>query len=203
MAAREALTAKGARQAEAILDAAVRCLGRDGYSATSLQAVADEAGAQKRMVVYYFGSREGLIERVVERVEESLLERVEESVAGIDDPGEALRAAFGQVWDHVLSDRALQAAYFGLVAESVTNDALRAPLGRLRNRYREAIERLIAGLESAGHRPLVDPGALAVVIAAAVHGFGLEFLEAGRTPDLDEAIELTNRLLPLAFTDSR
>jgi AcrR family transcriptional regulator len=202
MTAREALTAKGTRQADAILDAAVRCLGRDGYSATSLQAVADEAGVQKRMVVYYFGSREGLMERVVERVEERLLVQVEELVEGTDDPGEALRVAFGHVWEQITKDRALQAAYFGLVAESVTNDSLRAPLARLRNRYRETIERLIAGLEAAGHRPLVDRGTLAVVIAAAVHGFGLEFLEGGQTADLDNAIGLTNRLLPMAFTDS-
>lgn len=203
MVAREALTTKGARQAEAILDAAVGCLGRDGYAATSLQAVADEAGVQKRMVVYYFGSRTGLMEQVVGRVEDRLLVQVEQLVADIDDPGEALRVAFGHVWEQVIRDRALQAAYFGLVAESVTNETLRPSLARLRSRHRETIERLIAGLEAAGHRPLVNRGTLAVVIAAAVHGFGLEFLEGGQTADLDEAIELTNRLLPLAFSEAR
>ncbi len=43
-----------------MLEAAIRCLGEDGYAATSLQRVADAAGVQKRMVLYYFESREHL-----------------------------------------------------------------------------------------------------------------------------------------------
>ena len=93
MATRAVLTAKGTRQAEAILDAAVTCLGRDGYSATTLQAVADEAGAQKRMVVYYFGSRQGLIEQVVRRIERELLAQVEAAVEEVVDPQQSLKAA--------------------------------------------------------------------------------------------------------------
>ena len=40
-----------------VLEAAVRCLGERGYAGTSLQRVAEAAGVQKRMVLYYFGSR--------------------------------------------------------------------------------------------------------------------------------------------------
>ena len=52
-------TAKGARQVEAILEAAIRCLGRDGYSAVSLARIAAEAGVGKRAVLYYFDRPRG------------------------------------------------------------------------------------------------------------------------------------------------
>jgi AcrR family transcriptional regulator len=199
MATREALTAKGARQAEAILDAAVRCLGRDGYSATSLQLVADEAGVQKRMVVYYFGSRQGLIEQVVRRIEERLLAQVEEAVSDVTDPAQALGAGFDLIWNELTSDPALQAAYIGLVAESVTDPVLAATLASLRDEFRAVLLRVVAELERQGYRLMVEPDTLAIFTAAAIHGLGLEFLERGATPELRGAVDLAERFLGLAF----
>jgi AcrR family transcriptional regulator len=199
MAHREALTAKGARQAEAILDAAVRCLGRDGYSATSLQLVADEAGVQKRMVVYYFGSRQGLIEQVVRRIEERLLVQVQEAVSDVTDPEQTLKAGFDLIWEQLTSDPALQAAYVGLVAESVTDPVLAASLASLRDEFRDLLLRVVADLESKGHRLMVEPETLAILTAAAIHGLGLEFLERGATPELRRAVDLAQRVLSLAF----
>ena len=56
----ELATRKGALQAEVILEAAVRSLGKRGYAATSIQRIADEAGTSKRMVRYYWETRERL-----------------------------------------------------------------------------------------------------------------------------------------------
>jgi AcrR family transcriptional regulator len=41
---------------EALLDAARRCLRRDGYTATTARAVATEAGANLRSIGYHYGS---------------------------------------------------------------------------------------------------------------------------------------------------
>jgi AcrR family transcriptional regulator len=200
MAARDVLTAKGARQAEAILDAAVACLGRDGYSATTLQRVADEAGVQKRMVVYYFGSREGLVEAVVRRIEAQLLTRLEDTVDGLDEPAELMRAGFGHLWGELTRDHVLATAYFGLVAESVTDPALAEWLAGLREQFRDVFRRSVAEVEAAGHRPLVDPETLSVLLAAALHGFSLDYLERGDSKALRDAIELTQSMVPLAFS---
>ncbi|MGC4011308.1 MAG: TetR family transcriptional regulator [Pseudomonas sp.] len=55
------LTARGAQRREALLDAALRIIVRDGPGAVSLRSVTTEAKASHGSVVYYFGTREELI----------------------------------------------------------------------------------------------------------------------------------------------
>ena len=55
---------RGAASREAILQAAVRVIGREGLSGASLAAVAKEANTSKPAVLYHFGSRERLLHEV-------------------------------------------------------------------------------------------------------------------------------------------
>jgi AcrR family transcriptional regulator len=57
-------SARGMASREAILQAAVRVIGREGLWGASLAAVAAEAGASKPAVLYHFGSREKLLREV-------------------------------------------------------------------------------------------------------------------------------------------
>ncbi len=191
----ETLTAKGARQADAILDAAVRCLASDGYSGTSLQRVADEAGVQKRMVVYYFGSRTGLIEAVVERIGERFFGEVESALRGLDDPALLLTTGLDRVWELLTAERALQVAYFGLVAESITDPDIRRTLTTLRDRGRALANSLLDDLEAAGYQLLMDRDSLLLIAGAALNGLGIELLERGQTPELERVIGLAELAL--------
>lgn len=53
----------------ALLDQCVQFLLRNGFSEFSLRQIAAGAGTSHRMLIYHFGSREGLLAAVVERVE--------------------------------------------------------------------------------------------------------------------------------------
>jgi AcrR family transcriptional regulator len=55
---------RGEASRDAILQAAVRVIGREGLSGASLAAVAAEAGTSKPAVLYHFGSRERLLRQV-------------------------------------------------------------------------------------------------------------------------------------------
>lgn len=57
---------------EDILDAAEDLFARQGFAATSLREVAEVVGANAAMVHYYFGSKEALLQQVVERITEPL-----------------------------------------------------------------------------------------------------------------------------------
>jgi AcrR family transcriptional regulator len=57
---------RGAASREAILQAAVRVIGREGLSGASLAAVAKEANTSKPAVLYHFGSREHLLHEVAQ-----------------------------------------------------------------------------------------------------------------------------------------
>lgn len=63
-------SAKGAARREQILDAAMGALAMRGNHHLSLRSVARLLGVESAHVVYYFGSRDGLLESVVERWDE-------------------------------------------------------------------------------------------------------------------------------------
>jgi AcrR family transcriptional regulator len=57
---------RGAASREAILQAAVRVIGREGLSGASLATVAAEAATSKPAVLYHFGSRDRLLHEVAQ-----------------------------------------------------------------------------------------------------------------------------------------
>lgn len=60
---------------DTFLDAAERLLVEVGYAGITTRGVAEEAGANKGLVHYYFGSMENLLVRVLERFTERLIAR--------------------------------------------------------------------------------------------------------------------------------
>jgi AcrR family transcriptional regulator len=81
-----------------------------GYSGTSVQRIADEAGVQKRMVLYYFQSKERLMEQLVRRVGSRMLSRVEQAVEGLEEPSEIATVGVERMWSRRVGHRPLAAA---------------------------------------------------------------------------------------------
>ena len=73
-----------------VVDAAIVAFGGRGYDATSLDAVASELGIRKQTILYYFPSKEALLDAAIDRAAEDLSLTLEEALA---------RA--GQGWDRV------------------------------------------------------------------------------------------------------
>ena len=77
-----------------IADAARRLFATKGYSATSLAAVADEAGVAPRTVYTAFGSKREILSAICESwLEDARARERAEEVLGLSDPVERLRAA--------------------------------------------------------------------------------------------------------------
>ena len=66
---------RGDATKELILEAARESLREQGYSGTSIRAVAERAGVQLSLVHYHFGSKQAVLVAVLERENEKLLER--------------------------------------------------------------------------------------------------------------------------------
>jgi AcrR family transcriptional regulator len=186
---------KGERRAEQILDAALRCLGRDGYSATSLQRVADEAGVSKRNVIYYYESRERLFDDVIRHVGGRLLEQVAAAVAGLEEPADIIARGFDRLWGGLTTDRPLLVAWLGLRTEAITNPALGETAAWMGDRFRELLNGLIDDALARGRMLLVNRASLEVLIIAGVQGLVLEFLERGETRELRAAIDDFQQIL--------
>lgn len=170
------------------MEAAYECLASYGYSGTSMQRIADAAGVNKRMLHYYFETREGLLDQVARRVGERLLAQVEEAIEGLEEPTDIIAVGVDRLWSLIGADPQLQAVYFGLAAESATNPALKRTLATVNDAYRGLIHRLVRRVGDRGYRLRMDEGSMTALIIAAVQGLTLQFLERGQTPELDRAI---------------
>ncbi len=79
-------------QREAFLSGAVEHVLRHGASGLSLRPLAAALGTSDRMLLYYFGTREHLLESVLDRVGDGLVATLSEAVpAGRSDPEVLLR----------------------------------------------------------------------------------------------------------------
>lgn len=188
MRANGELTRKGARSAHEILEATLRCVARDGYAATSMQRIADEAGVGKRAVVYYYGTREGLFDHVIRHIGGRLLDQLEAAVGGLEDPAEIVERGFEVLWSAITTDRALLSAWFGLQAESITNPEFRGSASYITDRLERIVAALIDAQLARGNVLRVDREALEVLVVANVQGLILYYLDRGETPAFQAAI---------------
>ena len=82
----------------ALLDAAVDIVVQRGLADLSLRQLAEEIGTSHRMLIYHFGSKEGLVAAVVEEIDRRFYEQAwPEARAKADDPAAASRAIFREV----------------------------------------------------------------------------------------------------------
>lgn len=83
---------------ERILDAALASFGTRGYEATSLDALATGIGVSKQTILHHFGSKERLLDTVIDRSAEELSEALESALAaagrGFDRIDALVRAVF-------------------------------------------------------------------------------------------------------------
>jgi AcrR family transcriptional regulator len=66
-----------------VVDAALAAFGRRGYDVTSLDAVAGELGVRKQTILYYFPSKEALLNAAVDQAARSVAASLEDAVAGV------------------------------------------------------------------------------------------------------------------------
>src|SRR4029450_595690 len=78
------------RTAERTLRAALDAFGTRGYGATSLDDLAGELGIRKQTILYWYPSKEALLDAAIDRVADEVTVRLERAVAGAE-------AGFGRV----------------------------------------------------------------------------------------------------------
>ncbi|MHB8437672.1 MAG: TetR/AcrR family transcriptional regulator [Acidimicrobiales bacterium] len=77
--------AGGTSTADRILDSALVSFGTRGYDATSLDALAQELGLRKQSILYWYPSKEALLEAAIDRATAELSAALEGALAGAGD----------------------------------------------------------------------------------------------------------------------
>lgn len=157
--------------ADRILDAALVSFGSRGYEATSLDSLADGLGVRKQSILYWFPSKEALLEALIDRSAAELAEALQGS---LDRAGDG--------WDRV---EAVVRSVFRLAARRPELLGLVREVGRLgppaATRLTLALDPLVvrasAFLEAemdAGHMRRHEPRLLLLAIYSTVVGMVTE-----------------------------
>ncbi|MEZ5182265.1 MAG: TetR/AcrR family transcriptional regulator [Acidimicrobiales bacterium] len=97
-----------------LLDRVLAHVAEQGLSDRSLRDLATAVGTSHRMLLYHFGSREGLVAAIVEEVEAAQRAALVELAARAAEPRELIEAQWAQLADPAL--RPFVALFFELVA---------------------------------------------------------------------------------------
>jgi AcrR family transcriptional regulator len=187
-----------AQTRDELIRSAERLFKRDGFHATSVDAVADDAGYTKGAVYSNFASKEALFFAVYER-------RVEERVAQLDRLGdeaassrEAMRTAVETA--SLRSDDGWMAVFFEFWAHVLRHPEHRARFAEL---HRRGLEPFVRAVE-AGAREQSAELALSPQLLATAHlalGNGLQLERLTRPDEIDtDAVEQVMWTLARATT---
>ena len=182
---------------EALLDRCFEVVRRRGFSDLSLREIAAEAGTSHRMLIYHFGSRDGLLADVVGRMEAAQRALLADLVTDGTDIF-AVSAAF---WAHLTTPDLLaaQRLFFEVYVQALYGREWTAT-------FRESVIRAWEGpLAELFSRAGIAPDRARVharLGLAVTRGLGLDLLMTGERVEVDAAMalfgELARRDLPPA-----
>jgi AcrR family transcriptional regulator len=176
---------------EQVVAAASRVFARNGFHATSLEAVAEEAGYSRGAVYYNFADKEELFlelldRRCAERAQD--LREVFADRGDIEATSRQAQLAAQQAFEAMTGDPEWRALYLEFLAHAARDAAFRRRFARRTDEMRSALEEVVVERARPFAKTLgMEPAQLAVVIDAL--GTGLwahHMLHGGRAvpPDL-------------------
>lgn len=115
-----------------IIAATANVMGRQGYAATSMKDIAQEAGIAQGLIHYYFSSKEELLAAVVQSLCEEMIGEMRRDVAATEgDPMTRAWALLQKVRDRCVARPQFSRLMFEMVALSFSNETLSRHLRRL------------------------------------------------------------------------
>jgi AcrR family transcriptional regulator len=182
-----------------LLDGARRILERDGFTALSLSAIAEEADESKASIGYYFGNKEGLIvvlvDSLVHDANRALIAETHRYPMG----EQRLRALVTGERD-IIRDTPGFMALLELLPYVLRDDSLRARIAGLYAGYRQTVLDVVdatGGPDESTLRPF------AALMIAVVDGLSVQYALDPEGFDVDAAIALWERMIRCLFQDLR
>jgi len=170
--------------ADRILATSLEAFGTRGYDATSLDTLAAELGLTKQTILYWYGSKEGVLGAVVERVAEELVEAMAAALRDVGPGYERVEAVLAAVFRFGVR----RPAVLGLLREA--NRLGPEATARLADGLAPLVDGAAAFLASemdAGTIRRADPRLLVLFVYAAVVGSATE-VEAQRAVGYEPGI---------------
>jgi TetR/AcrR family transcriptional regulator len=159
--------AGGERRRTTIVEEAIRGFGRDGYQGASLERIAQAVGVRKQTLLYYFPTKDALLEASLAAAGERVAEEISAALEGEGPPWDRAEAVIHAVYG--LAEEWPEFPMFIREAGRLGPNAFDRFAGALDPLRRRAIEFLQAGME-AGLVRKQDPAMLLFTLYTAVIG---------------------------------
>lgn len=171
---------------EELLDAVVAYIAKVGVAELSLRPLAKAVDSSPRVLLYYFGSKEKLVAKIIQRLRERQragFGRMRET--RYEQPSDACRA----IWKQMSAPESELAFKLSLEVYAL---ALRHPkrfADFLSSSVEDWLEFLAEPLERKGHRK-TEARAFATIVIAGFRGFMLDYCASHDRERIDRAVEL-------------
>ncbi|SDH67109.1 TetR/AcrR family transcriptional regulator [Pseudonocardia oroxyli] len=178
-----------------VLEAATALIAATGSRSVTLAQVGEAAGYSRGIVYYQFGSRERLIEAVLDRAQNL-------GLPDSADDGLGHLVAIVETYLQAVARRApTTRAFLQLWMEAVAADPVVAPLFAERD---EGFRRFLAdvvrrGIADGSVRSEVDPAAAATVLMALLRGTGLQLIATPPADDVSGIVREAVRAVRTAY----
>jgi AcrR family transcriptional regulator len=178
-----------------VLDAAMALIARSGSRAVTLAEVGEAAGYSRGIVYHHFGSRERLLEAVVDEAQRFDVPAYQGD--GLDYLVRIIEAYLRNVVRRTPSAR----AFLQLWGEAIAADPVLAPLFARRDAdFRQLLADVVRqGVADGSIRPDANPAAAAVLIVALVRGTGLQLIAQPPVRNVPALIREATRSVRAAF----
>lgn len=183
--------AKTAAMKERVVRAAVKMIGEQGLSSTTIEQIAEAVGMTRPGLLHHFGSREELLLAVIARSDQD---------KEIDEPGITAFEGLIRVDERNVESPGLVALYLGLVGSAASergDTLLRRTFGQRYDYVRNLlIEDVRSSQEQGVFRADLDPELIAALIVAASDGLQMQRLIDESVPAISALHALRALLTP-------
>jgi len=192
-------TQQGTQSRERILQAALDLIGERGYAATSVDALCKRAKIMKTALYWHFGSKEGLLAALLDRVSQEWIEQIGAHVDAPGTPIERLDRALARLRELIEArPRHLRLVLSVLLELGETDPRMRETVKGIYDRLSAEVTRK---LESAIGRPLPDLDLVAHALLSLEQSAALRYLADPSGVDLERFFAFTRRVVILLIAD--
>lgn len=186
MPSAEARTKKGRTTALRILDSAEAVIAADGHAGATTRRIATAAQVDKRVLAYYFESREALLAEVVGRTAVRVADTIESELAAIPADERSARQLLTVVWEGICSVPALVRTYVAILPTGEVDSGVRQVIDGMNRDYTALLEREFVALR----HPPKDARRAAVAGTVMIRGLLLSWVEGAPEQLIDDTLDV-------------
>ena len=178
-----------------IIDATFFSIALKGYSAITMQDIADSAGVSKGVIHYYFKNKEELFVSVLQKLIAELDECTTERLADARTPVERMQAMIAAVFEKCVENKKFHTVVLDFWAHATKHPTLREASANQGSRYRHLVAKIIEDGQATGDfRKDIHADLVAAALVAQMQGLLTAWTLNDQAFDLMEATAICQEM---------